>query len=296
VIDDCDADYGDCDADERNGCEAHLPSNAAHCGTCDHGCAFPNADAVCVDGACAIGDCNLNFNDCNGDPADGCESNSMEDVENCGQCGNACLAVFPNAEVICAGGTCEMGACLTGFEDCNDDPADGCEVDVLNDPANCDGCGQACTLDNAAAGCQAGGCVVEACDVGWGDCDGQGLNGCETNLNSDPNHCGGCGLPCDLANATAECVSGACRLDQCDNGFSDCNGDLADGCEINKLSDPANCGHCGVACPQGQTCEMGVCEEPDDGGGCGCSTSSGTPLAGLLLLGLLGLIGRRRLR
>ena len=54
--------------------------------------------------------------------------------------------------------------------------------------------------------------------------------------------------PCNLANATAKCDAGACAIDSCNAGFSDCNNDASDGCEANTKADPANCGACGDAC------------------------------------------------
>jgi MYXO-CTERM domain-containing protein len=346
LIDACDADYADCDANERNGCEAHLPSDVNHCAGCGNACEFPGATAICQDGVCALGDCALNLYDCNADPTDGCEANVMTDASHCGQCGFACTDNHADSQ--CINGMCFMGDCHAGFANCNHNNADGCEVNTAEDADNCGACDVVCSIAHATAACSGSECVVAACSQGWGDCDAEGFNGCEVDLGADPNHCGGCGQACDLANATSECQAGQCALDRCDNGFDDCNNDDADGCEVNKLADASHCGHCSVACPSGQTCEMGVCtcadadgdgyedqacggddcqdddslvnpaaaeecgdgidndcdgridencdtEPPDDGGGCGCATSS-RPAAGLLWLALIGLVVARRRR
>lgn len=45
----------------------------------------------------------------------------------------------------------------------------------------------------------------------------------------------------------------------CAPGFANCNGVDADGCEINLMTDPQNCGTCGNTCPVGTTCSDGGC-------------------------------------
>ncbi len=50
-------------------------------------------------------------------------------------------------------------------------------------------------------------------------------------LSTDPTNCGLCGRTCIIANAEAGCSAGECTLLSCDQGFSDCDGQLATGCE-----------------------------------------------------------------
>ncbi len=273
VIDACDGGWDDCDGNERNGCEADLQSDPDNCGSCGYDCTIPGTATICDQGECAVGDCEINFNDCNRDPDDGCESYRLSDPENCGECGFSCAA--DHADSNCINGMCFMGDCHEGFANCNHNNADGCEVNVGEDAGNCGACDRVCELQYATAACIGGDCVVADCAQDRGDCDGEGFNGCEVDLTVDPNHCGGCGQACDLAHATSECTAGGCSIDRCDNGFADCNDGDDDGCEVDKLTDPANCGHCGVACPDGQACEMGVCVCRDEDGdghedvGCG---------------------------
>ncbi len=51
--------------------------------------------------------------------------------------------------------------------------------------------------------------------------------------------------------------------------WTDCNGSLADGCEIDLASDEANCVTCGVACEPGQTCSTMMQHYPP-AVGCAC--------------------------
>jgi hypothetical protein len=80
-------------------------------------------------------------------------------------------------------------------------------VDLQGDNTNCGRCGTVCaTNPNAAPTCSAGACA-NACRPGFGDCDGNVLNGCEANTNTSAQHCGRCGLAClsGICNGSAVC-------------------------------------------------------------------------------------------
>jgi len=51
------------------------------------------------DGTCAIGACFNGFNNCNVEPADGCEVNLSSDVHHCGACDNDCNALYRRSQV-----------------------------------------------------------------------------------------------------------------------------------------------------------------------------------------------------
>src|SRR6185295_2865580 len=60
--------------------------------------------------------------------------------------------------------------------------------------------------------------------------------------------CGACGKSCAPAHADATCAAGTCGITGCQGTFADCNGVVADGCEVDTASDPGHCGGCDVAC------------------------------------------------
>ena len=71
----CAPGHDDCDGFSFNGCETDLLNNPGHCGQCDNICTFPNAESLCVNGDCIMGNCLPGYYDDNDDPNDGCESN-----------------------------------------------------------------------------------------------------------------------------------------------------------------------------------------------------------------------------
>ena len=147
---------------------------------------------------------------------------------------------------ICKGGSKACGGACVSV----DSPERGCGGE---------GCG-ACNVSNATARCnQLDRCDVAVCHKGFEDCDEDGKNGCEINVRTDPDHCGGCAKKCPpLAHATRGCGD-VCTIWRCLGGFKDCNARVGDGCEVDALNDERNCGHCGHACARGQTCRRGEC-------------------------------------
>src|SRR5262249_6099288 len=64
--------------------------------------------------------------------------------------------------------------------------------------------------------------------------------------------------------SSTQCVAGACKIVTCSAGRGDCNGNYADGCELDITSDAQNCGECGRGCKSYGTttlhCSNGVCD------------------------------------
>ena len=146
--------------------------------------------------------------------------------------------------------------CAPGFKLCG---ADCVSIDRPDFGCGGESC-ESCRVLNATARCnQHHQCDSAICYQSFDDCDGEGRNGCETDLRIDPDHCGACNRKCPrLPHAQRGCGD-ACTIWRCDVGFGDCNGVVNDGCEASTLSDAANCGRCGIACAAGQKCRHGEC-------------------------------------
>jgi hypothetical protein len=52
----------------------------------------------------------------------------------------------------------------------------------------------------------------------FGNCDSDSANGCESDLTSDVNNCGGCGAAVTFANAAGACVNSIGVLSFCNTG------------------------------------------------------------------------------
>ena len=258
----CNPGFADCDANAANGCEVNLGASAVHCGRCGNACSFAGGTAACTAGVCTLTMCAAGLGDCDGNRANGCETDTTGAVSHCGACGTMC--VTPNATPACRASGCVIGACAAGFADCNALPTDGCEVSTRTEVANCGACGRACALPNATPACAAGGCVVAACATGFSDCDGADGNGCEVDLRTSTASCGACGRTCSFPNAAAVCTAGACALGACAAGFADCDANPANGCEVDARSSVDHCGACGRVCSTGR-CAAGVCDRGGDG-------------------------------
>lgn len=204
----CPAGRGDCDGNAANGCETDLRSAVANCGMCGMACSFPGATAACTAGACTMVACLPDFGDCDGSPANGCEAPFESSTDHCSRCGASCRMLFPNGAGVCRDRRCALGACETGFGNCDADPANGCETNLNTTAINCGACTRRCSVANATAACTRGECSVGACNGGFGDCDGAPANGCETDVRTANSHCGGCGRAC--SGMLSVCRSGTC--------------------------------------------------------------------------------------
>ncbi|MBI5517205.1 MAG: hypothetical protein HY909_25725 [Deltaproteobacteria bacterium] len=275
----CEEGWADCDMDPANGCEVELRASAAHCGRCGVAC---GAGQSCRGGTCG---CAGGFRDCGGRCAQCCADTDCDDMVACtadrcvmGACTfTMCARCCPGltgamacrdccADADCTGNrACGMdgrcGACRPGFGDCDMNPANGCET-TTNTSANCGACGTRCAFDNATAACRDGRCALVACTPGFADCDMNPANGCEVSLRTSAAHCGACGNACTFAGGSGTCVLGVCSRTVCDMGRGDCDGNMANGCEVDLATDPRNCRLCGNACAVPNAtpgCVMGAC-------------------------------------
>lgn len=90
------------------------------------GASFCELDGVTV---CVL-DCPDSTQSCDDDMQNGCESDSMSDLNNCGACGNDCAAQFGanNVTGTCDAGSCVPTACAETWVDVNADLEDGCSL------------------------------------------------------------------------------------------------------------------------------------------------------------------------
>jgi hypothetical protein len=126
----------------------------------------------------------------------------------------------------------------------------------------------------------------EVCDGVDNDCDGRVDEGFDTQTN--PAHCGGCGMRCSIEHALPTCAEGRCAVGSCDIGYFDLDRNPLNGCEymcnrtgdnevcdgldnngdgrrdegIDLQTDVANCGRCDNACTFANgtaQCTAGAC-------------------------------------
>jgi hypothetical protein len=163
--------------DDCGGVCVDLTADSANCGACGRVCA---AGDTCSGGACVtgavdaielddVGVCAVQgLTDCGGF----C-TNTVNDANNCGVCGNSCpLGSY------CEGGVCAGGDPCSGLTNCS-----GVCVNPNFDAYHCGACGNVCPFPTA---CCYGRCV---------------------DLSSDANHCGRCEFACF---AGTSCVNGTC--------------------------------------------------------------------------------------
>lgn len=255
----CGSGFGDCDGKPANGCDTALLSDRNNCGKCGSVCALQHATASCTAGQCAVGSCDNGWGDCNGKAEDGCETPLLTDEANCGKCGEVCSSI--NGTSTCSAGDCVITTCADGYDDCDEKPENGCEVNLLKSVLNCGTCGKTCTSTTGTPTCASATCGVSSCTAPYGNCE-TGSSSCSTNTSSDPLNCGGCGITCVTPNATPRCSGSKCLVASCAEGYRDCNGLASDGCEVNITTSLDHCGKCGDSCYPSSgvgQCTSGLC-------------------------------------
>jgi len=140
----CAPGWGNCNTQVPDGCEMDLKTNTSNCGTCSNACPpLANMNSACTSGVCVQGACQTGWGNCNNLLPDGCETNTVSDLNNCGMCGNTCMPVA-NSTQTCAASACAIATCNPGFGNCNGIYADGCETNLSSSAAHCGMCGFAC--------------------------------------------------------------------------------------------------------------------------------------------------------
>jgi hypothetical protein len=97
------------------------------------------------------GGCPGGYGDCDDDPDD-CET-PLSLITSCGSCTTACDASHGDVRCDVMTLECVVGpmGCSTGFDDCDDDAATGCEAELATDPENCGMCDRSCGGGTCAA-------------------------------------------------------------------------------------------------------------------------------------------------
>jgi len=165
---------------------------------------------------------------------------------------------------------CQAFVDLDGLEDQSCPPGEkACNNECVSERDIATGCGDPgcdpCAPMHADAICDNNnhcGFTRASCIAPWDDCNGFDDDGCETDTDHTPKHCGGCLQPCpDPMHGTAGCSEGKCVIGKCADGWEDCDGDPSNGCEHEIWTD-LECVSCGIPCPDGTSCDRGICRGP----------------------------------
>jgi hypothetical protein len=223
----CPAGKTDC-----NGACVDLSTDDFNCGVCQNYCTVPedagapppNMHYGCSGGKCGQLICDGSWRNCNGDLEDGCELDVEQEIEpglldpkHCGACGVECAPGeecrrIVGGDIVCR---CKPNQTMCGF------PGNYACTDISSDPKHCGLCNHACPFEgrrglHQQATCTKGVCGTE-CEAGWGDCNDNPADGCETNLRYDGANCGACGNRCN--NGLGQpCIDGRCLTVECDAG------------------------------------------------------------------------------
>ena len=144
--------------------------------------------------------------------------------------------------------------CKVGYGNCDNDVANGCEVNTSNDNAHCGGCNQKCTTasvpNSAGVQCTQNGCKATSCNNGYVLKDGK----CEVSNTLD---C--CGAKCtncrveypNMKSGTCDASKSKCSLIECNDGYM--LNDTKTKCIEVDCSKDEQCGNSG-------TCNNGKCQ------------------------------------
>ena len=228
----CDGIDNDCDGTIDEDFNFHI--DPEHCGACNESCDLPNALTECREGRCIISSCSSGYIDEDQQVENGCEAEECiitnEGIEGCDSLDNDC------------DGTVDE------------------DFDLQSNPEHCGTCNNLCELLHAEAGCNSGACIILNCDNGWFDEDRAADNGCESedctpindgielcnliddncdgaidedfDLENDLGHCGVCLNECSFPQAIPVCSLGGCQIESCVGDWSNADGILDNGCEL----------------------------------------------------------------
>ncbi|MCB9567339.1 MAG: choice-of-anchor L domain-containing protein [Myxococcales bacterium] len=166
-----------------------LESNTCKGCVVDGNCAL---GTICVESECVPGcndqqPCQGGLKCCGGECYD-----VLVDLGNCGDCDQVCDA-YPNAEALCEGGSCLFGPCANGYEDCDKNPDNGCEVkgQCACDPGSQIECYTGDANTKNVGKCKSGMATCNPEGTAYGPCEGEVLpeavDACSNNVDDNCN-------------------------------------------------------------------------------------------------------------
>ncbi|TVQ99545.1 MAG: hypothetical protein EA398_12145 [Deltaproteobacteria bacterium] len=238
------------------------------CGACDQPCprGRNNTSYACEslgDTFACVPSCATGYSTCGApltpDPqeAPSCDFNTRNDPDSCGEDCLDCAAELGSEQVFCNQGVCQFSSCPSGQASCDPPEANLCETDITRSVQHCGLCGNDCTTlaNTATTACESLNCAIVSCDTGWADCNGTTADGCETDIRTSREHCGGCGQQCA---GSATCSGGSCTCAGSGETYCPPGGLGTPGCQ-QLATDDNNCGQCGRQCGPGRECRNGSC-------------------------------------
>ena len=154
---------------------------------------------------------------------------------------------------------CSLGALSCSSEATSPNiPASTTDTDAHSDTSTGGSAGTAAEAGTQDVSNEGGWESGSNCDLGFKDCNGFDVDGCEIDTATDELHCGDCDQACPTAHTNATCIEGHCVLN-CAEGFADCDAYVWNGCETALSMDAKHCGACNSPCLAGQVCGDGTC-------------------------------------
>ncbi|MEZ4394664.1 MAG: hypothetical protein R3A48_26625 [Polyangiales bacterium] len=159
------------------------------------------------------------------------------------------------------GQRCDAGACVA--QACTPNAA-RCSDAFTRAVCSADGARETTTRCGTNQRCASGACVAQACAPSSVTCASATVRRvCDSSGSSFVDTA--CPAP---SGASASCSGGTCGF-TCAAARGDCDGQSANGCEVDLGSSAAHCGACGRACASGQSCVASVCTGGSTTGGWG---------------------------